>query len=106
MAINVGDKIPEATLFHMGEAGPAKISTTEMTSGKKVVIIGSGATAVTLVPAMAEQAEHVVMLQRSPSYLVSRPFKDSIANFLRKILPSSWAYALTRWRNTMWQQVI
>jgi cation diffusion facilitator CzcD-associated flavoprotein CzcO len=75
-------------------------------SGKKVVIIGSGATAVTLVPAMAEQAEHVVMLQRSPSYLVSRPFKDSIANFLRKILPSSWAYALTRWRNTMWQQVI
>ena len=75
-------------------------------SGKKVVIVGSGATAVTLVPAMAEKAEHVVMLQRSPSYLVSRPFKDSIANFLRKVLPSNWAYALTRWRNTMWQQLI
>jgi monooxygenase len=75
-------------------------------SDKKVVIIGSGATAVTLVPAMAEQAEHVVMLQRSPSYLVSRPFKDATANFLRKVLPDSWAYAVTRWRNTMFQQLI
>jgi monooxygenase len=75
-------------------------------SGKKVVIIGSGATAVTLVPAMAEQAEHVVMLQRSPSYLVSRPFKDATANFLRKVLPGKWAYALTRLRNTLWQQII
>ena len=75
-------------------------------SGKKVVIIGSGATAVTLVPAMAEQAEHVVMLQRSPSYLVSRPFKDATANFLRKVLPGKWAYALTRLRNTVWQQFI
>jgi len=75
-------------------------------SGKKVVIVGSGATAVTLVPAMAEQAEHVVMLQRSPSYLIRRPFKDATANFLRKILPNSWAYALTRWKNTLMQQIV
>ena len=74
--------------------------------GKNVVIVGSGATAVTLVPAMATDAEHVVMLQRSPSYLISRPFKDATANFLRKVLPSSWAYALTRWKNTLMQQII
>ena len=75
-------------------------------SDKKVIIIGSGATAVTLVPAMADLAEHVVMLQRSPSYLVSRPFRDSTANFLRKVLPDSWAYAVTRWKNTLLQQLI
>ncbi|MEM8562557.1 MAG: NAD(P)/FAD-dependent oxidoreductase [Pseudomonadota bacterium] len=75
-------------------------------SGKRVVVIGSGATAVTLVPAMADKASHVVMLQRSPTYLVSRPFKDSFANFLRKVLPDSWAYGLTRWRNTLFQHYI
>ncbi len=73
-------------------------------TGKRVVVIGSGATAVTLVPAMSDKAAHVTMLQRSPSYIVSRPAKDRLANFLRKIMPGSWAYALTRWRNVLLQQ--
>lgn len=68
-------------------------------TGKKVVIIGSGATAVTLVPAMTDKAAHVTMLQRSPSYVVSRPAVDKFATFLRKILPESWAYNVIRWRN-------
>jgi monooxygenase len=71
--------------------------------GKKVVIIGSGATAVTLLPVMATEAAHVVMLQRSPTYMFSRPFKDALANFLRKILPADWAYAITRWKNITMQ---
>lgn len=75
-------------------------------SGKKVVVIGSGATAVTLIPAIANAAEHVVMLQRSPSYVVSRPDKDSIANLLRRILPEKAAYAITRWKNIRFQQVV
>ncbi len=54
-------------------------------AGKRVVVIGSGATAVTLVPAMAEEAEHVTMLQRSPSYIVSLPAEDPIANMLRRV---------------------
>lgn len=72
--------------------------------GKRVVIIGSGATAVTLLPAMAEKAAHVTMLQRSPTYMFSRPFKDAFANTLRKVLPDRWAYALTRWRNIYGQE--
>ena len=72
-------------------------------SGKKVVVIGSGATAVTLVPEMAKTAEHVTMLQRSPTYVVSRPAEDAMANRLRKMLPSKWAYGLTRWRNILFQ---
>ena len=73
---------------------------------KKVVCIGSGATAVTLVPEMAKDAAHVVMLQRSPTYMVSRPDTDIIANFLRKILPEKTAYAIARWKNIRLQQVI
>ncbi|MEO0437500.1 MAG: NAD(P)/FAD-dependent oxidoreductase [Pseudomonadota bacterium] len=72
-------------------------------SGKKVVIIGSGATAVTLLPALAEKAADTVMLQRSPTWMVSRPSSDWVANLLRSILPSSWAYAITRFKNTMFQ---
>ncbi len=74
--------------------------------GKKVVVIGSGATAVTLLPVLGEQADHVTMLQRSPTYMVSRPFRDAFANFLRKILPDRWAYAITRWRNVLMQEWI
>ncbi|WP_019140126.1 flavin-containing monooxygenase [Noviherbaspirillum massiliense] len=70
-------------------------------AGKRVVVIGSGATAVTLVPAMAETAAHVTMLQRSPSYVVTRPGEDSIAQGLRRILPESLAYRLTRWKNIL-----
>jgi len=72
--------------------------------GKRVVVIGSGATAVTLVPAMAERAAHVTMLQRSPTYVVSRPAEDKIANTLRRILPAGAAYAITRWKNVLLQQ--
>ena len=67
---------------------------------KKVVVIGSGATAMTIVPAMAQNgAEHVTMVQRSPTYVVSWPSQDVIANRLRKWLPGKLAYALTRWKN-------
>lgn len=68
---------------------------------KKVVIIGSGATAVTLVPEMARQATHVTMLQRSPTYMLSRPSEDAFANRLRKILPAMLAYDIVRWRNVL-----
>ncbi len=70
-------------------------------SGKQVVIIGSGATAVTLVPEMAKTAGHVTMLQRSPTYVVSRPAQDAMANSLRKWLPAMLAYNLIRWRNVL-----
>jgi monooxygenase len=70
-------------------------------AGKRVVVIGSGATAVTLVPAMAERAAHVTMLQRSPSYIVSRPAEDKVGIFLRRILPDRAAYAATRWKNVL-----
>lgn len=72
-------------------------------SGKKVVVIGSGATAMTLVPAMTDKAEHVTMLQRSPTYVVSRPAEDKFANGLRKVLPGMMAYGITRWRNVLFQ---
>ncbi len=72
-------------------------------SDKKIIVIGSGATAITLVPAIAEKAKHVVMLQRSPSYVVSRPSEDSINKFLRKFLPIKVTYFLIRWKNILWQ---
>jgi len=70
-------------------------------AGKKVVVIGSGATAVTLVPEMAKTAAHVTMLQRSPTYVVSRPAEDKMANNLRKWLPGKLAYDIVRWRNVL-----
>lgn len=74
-------------------------------SAKKVLVIGSGATAVTLVPAMAETAEHVTMLQRSPTYVVTMPSQDGIANFFRKLLPEKAAYMLSRWKNILRQML-
>jgi monooxygenase len=68
-------------------------------AGKRVVVIGSGATAVTIVPAMAETAAHVTMLQRTPTWMGARPSKDAIANWLRKWLPGKLAYKLTRAKN-------
>ena len=68
---------------------------------KKVVVIGSGATAVTLVPAMAEKAAKVTMLQRSPTYIVSMPAENALANWARRNLPAKLAYGLTRWRNVL-----
>ena len=70
-------------------------------AGKRVVVIGSGATAVTLVPEMAKTAAHVTMLQRSPTYVVSRPAEDAFANTLRRRLPAKLAYTIIRWRNVL-----
>lgn len=66
---------------------------------KRVVVVGSGATAVTLVPAMASDAAHVTMLQRSPTYVVSRPSRDSFSHLARRLLPERAAYAAVRWKN-------
>jgi len=70
-------------------------------SGKRVVVVGSGATAVTLVPAMSATAAHVTMLQRSPTYIVTRPGEDPVAKRLRRVLPVGLAYAATRWKNVL-----
>ena len=73
-------------------------------SGKRVIVIGSGATAVTLIPELAKEAAHVVMLQRSPTYMISWPDKDLVANLLRRLLPEKLAYTITRWKNIAMQQ--
>lgn len=70
-------------------------------TGKQVVVIGSGATAVTLVPTMAEQAAHITMLQRSPTYIVARPAVDPIAQRLQKMLPHKAASRLARWKSIL-----
>lgn len=70
-------------------------------AGKRVVVIGSGATAVTLVPEMAKQAAHVTMLQRSPTYVVSRPSEDAVAEWLKKRLSPKAAYGAVRWKNVL-----
>jgi cation diffusion facilitator CzcD-associated flavoprotein CzcO len=70
-------------------------------AGKRVVVIGSGATAVTLVPAMTPDAAHVTMLQRSPSYVLSLPAHDPIADTVRRLLPRKLAYAVVRWKNVL-----
>ena len=70
-------------------------------AGKRVVVIGSGATAVTLVPELARTAAHVTMLQRSPTYIVARPAEDRFANWLRSKLPDKLAYGIVRWRNVL-----
>jgi monooxygenase len=70
-------------------------------TGKRVVVVGSGATAVTLVPAMAKTAAHVTMLQRSPTYIVSLPGEDKLANALRRVMPARAAYGITRWKNVL-----
>ncbi|ACC43809.1 monooxygenase EthA [Mycobacterium marinum M] len=75
--------------------------------GKNVVVIGSGATAVTLVPALANSgAKHVTMLQRSPTYIVSQPERDSIAERLNRWLPENMAYAMVRWKNVLRQAAV
>jgi monooxygenase len=70
-------------------------------AGKRVVVIGSGATAVTLVPAMADDAAHVTMLQRSPSYIVSMPSEDPIAKLMQRVLPERLAHSALRWKNVL-----
>jgi monooxygenase len=80
------------TIVHP-QAWPADLDYT----GRKVVIIGSGATAVTLAPSLATTASHVTMLQRSPTYIASLPAKDPIANGLRRVLPDRWSAPVVRW---------
>jgi monooxygenase len=75
-------------------------------ANKKVVVIGSGATAVTLLPAMAKTAEHVTMLQRTPTWYAVRSSEDRIANGLGKIMPSQWAYNIIRKRNVWLQSIL
>lgn len=75
-------------------------------AGKRVVVIGSGATAVTLVPAMAEQAAHVTMLQRSPTYIMAVPDEDRLANALARRLPAKVAYPIVRWKNVAMSSLI
>jgi len=74
--------------------------------GKRVVVIGSGATAMTLVPALAADVAHITMLQRSPTYVVSRPSRDAFANRLRRLLPARVAYAITRKKNVLRQGLV
>jgi cation diffusion facilitator CzcD-associated flavoprotein CzcO len=75
-------------------------------SGKRVVVIGSGATAVTLVPAMAERAAQVTMLQRSPTYIASLPAEDPIAGALHRVLPNRAVYPIVRWKNVLLQMFV
>ena len=75
-------------------------------ANKRVVVIGSGATAETPVPQLAQSAAHVTMLQRSPTYVVARPAEDPVANRLRRYLPSKIAYGITRWKNVLWTMYI
>ena len=86
----------EGTVVH-----PQKWDTTLNYTDKNIVIVGSGATAVTLVPILAEKAKKVTMLQRSPTYIVNLPSKDVIANFLKKTLPDKTAYSISRWKNIL-----
>jgi cation diffusion facilitator CzcD-associated flavoprotein CzcO len=69
--------------------------------GKRIVVIGSGATAVTLIPELAKKAEHVTMLQRSPTYIAAKPNRDAVAALADTVLPKRWAYFLTRWKNIL-----
>ncbi|MFL5896089.1 MAG: flavin-containing monooxygenase [Thermoleophilaceae bacterium] len=73
--------------------------------GKRVVVVGSGATAVTLVPAMAERAAHVTLLQRSPGYIVSLPGRDPLAELLLRVLPPKLVYPVVRWKNVLRMQL-
>src|SRR5271169_1481821 len=92
---------PGITQFKGTLVHPQKWPTDLDYANKRVVVIGSGATAVTLVPAMAKTAASVTMLQRSPTYCVAMPGQDVMANFLRRHLPSKVAYNIVRWRNIL-----
>ena len=73
--------------------------------GKRVVVVGSGATAMTIVPALAKNGVRVTMLQRSPTYVLCRDDRDPVANFLGRLLPAKLAYSIVRWKNVTLQQV-
>jgi cation diffusion facilitator CzcD-associated flavoprotein CzcO len=73
-------------------------------AGKRIVVIGSGATAITLIPALAQTAEHVTMLQRSPTYIASLPATNPLPRLLRKVMPRRWADTAVRWVNAVGTQ--
>lgn len=92
-------EFPEIERFRGRVVHPQKWPEDLDYAGKRVVIIGSGATAVTLLPAMAKTAGLVSMLQRSPTWIVSMPEQDHIAIWLRRHLSEGWAYRISRWKN-------
>lgn len=94
-------EFPGADRFRGRMVHPQKWTEDIDYAGKRVVVIGSGATAVTLVPELAKKAAHVTMLQRSPTYVVSRPSEDPVALKLRRRLPEHLAYQITRWKNVL-----
>jgi monooxygenase len=75
-------------------------------AGKRIVVIGSGATAITLLPALAQTAAHVTMLQRSPTYVAALPTEDAAARWLQRCLPRRWAYTLARWKRLLLGMVV
>ncbi len=97
-------EFPGAERFKGRVVHPQKWTADIDYAGKRVVVIGSGATAVTLVPEMAKTAAHVTMLQRSPTYVVARPAEDGMANWLRRHFPAMVAYGITRWKRVLLQQ--
>ena len=94
-------KFPNSKAFKGIIIHPQKWDTSLNYENKKVVVIGSGATAITLVPEMAKKAQKVTMLQRSPGYIMNLPSKDVVANFLGKTMPSKVAYKVSRWKNIL-----
>lgn len=73
-------------------------------AGKRVVVIGSGATAVTLIPSMSDDTEHITMLQRSPTYIVALPAKNPLVNLIRRVLPTRWSGPIVKWFNALMTQ--
>ncbi|MFT5886785.1 MAG: monooxygenase [Arcticibacterium sp.] len=94
-------EFPNADAFKGIKIHPQKWDTSIDHTDKKIVIIGSGATAVTLLPKLAEKAKQVTMLQRSPTYIMNMPSEDVIANFIKKILPEKLAHSIIRWKNIL-----
>ncbi len=94
-------EFPNIEAFEGIKIHPQKWDETLDYADKNIVIIGSGATAVTLLPELAKKAKHVTMLQRSPSYIASMPREDFIANFLKRTLPAKSAHGLSRWKNIL-----
>jgi len=99
-------RFPGVERFQGRIAHPQKWTEDIAYAGKRVVVIGSGATAVTLVPEMAKTAAHVTMLQRSPTYVVARPSEDALANWMRGWMPPMLAYGITRWKRVLLQQYV
>jgi cation diffusion facilitator CzcD-associated flavoprotein CzcO len=97
-------EFPGAARFAGRIVHPQKWSDDIAYQGKRVVVIGSGATAVTLVPELAKSAAHVTMLQRSPTWIVARPSEDPLAKWLGRWLPEKLAYGITRWKQVLLQQ--